>query len=790
MKARNNLILLLTCTLLIALAFFFQSITIFPQQENSEPPWPSKRELRRTFWRAGKLLIVYATENRENTKAFVDYARAYNEAVSWLEVSAKPDTAVESADLTSGPVLLIGAQFQNNIIREIISGLPVQFHNGSFRFGEKFTSKPGDIFVLSHYPNPLARQMSISFIGGREDAAIREFLPKLKSRYSQSGEFRVFRQGQGILLGFFSQENQGPWRIDEQQSRFYDNHVQNRTETAHYRVKYHGSKVTKRALTQIADRQERMFQSMLDRLSEHLPDLAELPKITLHLYESPEDKGLMTGNTDLSHSDYRQWAVHAIYNDILQGNDFFADAQLISQKVLKRTESDALRDGLAMVFTENWSKSGYEFWAGRYFETNNVNPLSDLVNSALYSKESYLIMRPLAGTFVDFIAKKYGWRTFFKLYNVWPKAELPEVDLAGFSLRALEKDWRSYLANLQVKKQEPSSSDKTSLFPIFQKGVSYAHEGYQIYNGYLSNKSKASLTKLHDLGTEWISITPFGYLDNKNKPGYLHYSFGAGSENDESVVTALAHARQLKMGAMLKPHILLNNHNWGWPGDVEMKTEEDWQAFFKYYNSWIRHYAVLAEIYDFDIFCIGTELLHTTKNHQKEWRKIVRNIRSLYNGPLVYAANWWQEFDQITFWDELDYIGMNCYYPLSNSDSSATIENLKQGAEQFVRTLESAANKYNKPVLLTEVGFASTARSWQHPHEDGRDKPPYFDDQVKCYRAVFEILWDKPWFYGFYWWKWPTYLERGGMRHSSYTPNGKPAEMVLAEWYSKPWVRN
>jgi len=109
------------------------------------------------------------------------------------------------------------------------------------------------------------------------------------------------------------------------------------------------------------------------------------------------------------------------------------------------------------------------------------------------------------------------------------------------------------------------------------------------------------------------------------------------------------------------------------------------------------------------------------------------------------------------------------------------------GMQKIAQGLESAARKYDRPVIFTEIGFTSTERSWKQPHEDGRGKPPYFGDQEKCYRAVFETLWQKPWFYGFYWWKWPTYLERGGMRHSSFTPNGKPAEKVLAKWYAKTW---
>ena len=229
----------------------------------------------------------------------------------------------------------------------------------------------------------------------------------------------------------------------------------------------------------------------------------------------------------------------------------------------------------------------------------------------------------------------------------------------------------------------------------------------------------------------------------------------------------------------------MSRGNWGWPGEVEMKSEKDWQKFFKYYNSWIRHYALLAEMYGMDSFCVGVELLKTTRDHQQEWREIISKVRRIYHGPIVYAANWGEEFEQIKFWDELDYIGLNCYYPLSGKDE-VTLADLKQGTAKFLPTIERVARKYQKPVLLTEVGFCSREKAWQKPHERGRrTASPSFADQALAYRAIFESFWDKEWFYGFYWWKWPTYLEYGGLQHSGFTPNGKPAEKVVKKWYSR-----
>lgn len=552
-------------------------------------------------------------------------------------------------------------------------------------------------------------------------------------------------------------------------------------ETKSFHFTYYGHSLTQADLSQIAVAQEKRFSSMTKRLSALFPEINRLLVIPIHLYESAEEKGLRTRNTNLSHINGKLREVHAIYNDTLNGLDFFAEARLILSELVAPGESSALRDGFAMIFTVDWARQGYKHWTKRINAIDNIIPLAELLNNDAYAKESYLFMRPLAASFVDFLISKVGAPQFIALYKEWPKQGLPGARVAGLDMNELEKAWRSYLTAMPG---DVPDTGKQNRKPVFQKGFSYAHEGYRIYNGYLSNKGFEALSRLGSLGAEWISITPFGYLNHRNKPGYLKFSFGAGSENDESVVTALQQARSLGMNGMLKPHVLMNSRNFGWPGEIEMKNERDWQAFFLYYNKWILHYALLAAIYDFDILCIGTELMQTTREHQAEWRQIIQNVRALYHGQITYAANWWQEFEQIQFWDKLDYIGMNCYYPLSDQES-VRLKDLKQGVQRIIPLFENAAKKYRKPVLLTELGFISARRSWLQPHKDGRGEKPYMADQALCYQAMFEAIWDKPWFAGFYWWKWPTYLERGGTGHSSFTPNGKPAENIVRHWYHK-----
>jgi hypothetical protein len=50
---------------------------------------------------------------------------------------------------------------------------------------------------------------------------------------------------------------------------------------------------------------------------------------------------------------------------------------------------------------------------------------------------------------------------------------------------------------------------------------------------------------------------------------------------------------------------------------------------------------------------------------------------------------------------------------------------------------------------------------------------------------VLKAFWDKPWFYGAYWWKVGSNAF-GGPLDRTHTPWGKPAMDIVAKWYRKP----
>lgn len=56
--------------------------------------------------------------------------------------------------------------------------------------------------------------------------------------------------------------------------------------------------------------------------------------------------------------------------------------------------------------------------------------------------------------------------------------------------------------------------------------------------------------------------------------------------------------------------------------------------------------------------------------------------------------------------------------------------------------------------------------------------------QAKAYESVLAAFWEKPWFYGAYWWKVGSNAFWGPLDRS-HTPWGKPAMDVISHWYRK-----
>jgi Glycoside Hydrolase Family 113 len=290
------------------------------------------------------------------------------------------------------------------------------------------------------------------------------------------------------------------------------------------------------------------------------------------------------------------------------------------------------------------------------------------------------------------------------------------------------------------------------------------------------------LRPVHQLGADWISQTPFGWSRAVDSPEVrLATRRVLWGESDSGLVATTNLARSLGLRTLLKPHLWVGHGQW--TGDVEMSSEADWRTWFDNYEVWLLHYSRLAAEQGIEALAIGTELGGTTAR-TADWRRIIAHVRAVYPGRLTYCANWSDEAERIQFWDALDFIGVQAYYPLSQSDHPS-LEEVRASWQSIAARLEKLARRTGKPVVFTEVGYKSMVGGLRQPWKWETDGEPDVIQQRDAYAALFETLWSRPWFAGTFVWKWHPHLRtQTGRAARDFTPQGKPALEVIRAWYT------
>jgi len=314
----------------------------------------------------------------------------------------------------------------------------------------------------------------------------------------------------------------------------------------------------------------------------------------------------------------------------------------------------------------------------------------------------------------------------------------------------------------------------------FMKGVAFTGYWSTAYQG---QAPLLSLDALRTTDAGWISILVTAYqmtIDSTE----IDFT-GERTPTDESVGALVNYARSAGLKVMLKPHVDLEADPEHYRGQIGSNfSESGWQAWFAAYEAFIIHYAALAESLNCEVFCAGCEL-GGTAGRAGEWRSIISGIREIYHGKLVYADNLAETNpDAVTWWDELDYIGQDVY-PTLSQEIDPTEEELRLGWSYLVGRLSYLSERWQLPVILTEIGCRSVLGGAINPWDWQKTGPPDMEIQKKYYQAAFQALTGRDWLQGMFWWQWLPDPDHGGLSDTGYSPHGKPAEAVLKTWYGR-----
>jgi len=171
------------------------------------------------------------------------------------------------------------------------------------------------------------------------------------------------------------------------------------------------------------------------------------------------------------------------------------------------------------------------------------------------------------------------------------------------------------------------------------------------------------------------------------------------------------------------------------------------------------------------------------ENRLDYWLALIKKIKTNYKGRLTYAANW-DEFKRTPFWSELDFIGVDAYFPVSESKTPTVMECLK-GWELHKKVVKEISDTYDRPILFTEFGYRSVDFSGKEPWKSDRSMSQVnLEAQTNTTQALFKTFWDEDWFAGGFLWKWHhNYEQAGGVDNTRFTPQNKPVEVVIKNHY-------
>ncbi len=452
----------------------------------------------------------------------------------------------------------------------------------------------------------------------------------------------------------------------------------------------------------------------------------------------------------------RRADLHLVYHpDDLPAYRYALAGVLLDRAGIAGRLPPEIAHGAALWLSRGWYGKPYPDWLPRLAAARVLPGAEEILARREPEDASNLLSTPAAAAVVDRL----------------PGATLKEKLAHLPSASQVEKILASFHASVEASAAPASRKEEP-----FLKGVSLAMLN-SLEGGYHAPAVEQQLDALASLGANAVSLMPFAFQPGADRPELRFLNQGPSSETDIGLIHAARAAKARGIRVLWKPHVWVAGASW--PGEIAMKSEADWAAWWRSYRRYVLHHALLARWAGADLFCVGVELSKTI-GREAEWRDLIAAVRLFYPGPVTYAANWYGDLETVRFWDQLDCVGVDAYFPLAEKLGAGKAE-LEQGARRVAERLARASRRSNKPVLLTEVGFAAKREAWMEPHVEGGQYSE--EDQAAAYEALLAALDHHPWLAGTFVWKAFSAPGSESGPEADFRFQGRKAEGVVRRYY-------
>lgn len=282
-----------------------------------------------------------------------------------------------------------------------------------------------------------------------------------------------------------------------------------------------------------------------------------------------------------------------------------------------------------------------------------------------------------------------------------------------------------------------------------------------------------TLDHIVTVGANWVSIHPYAMV---GRDGSVRWDRFDPREYAESIARPIreAHGRGLKI--FVKPHLAYWGSGFSWRGDIAYDDVESRRRFFREYKAWIVAVAAMAK--DADALSVGCEL-ERLSHLDEQWRDIIEGVRARTDAHLTYSANW-TEYLHVPFWDALDAVGIQAYFPIAD-DGLPTDDGLRAGWARRMEEMRAISRRTGRIVVFTELGYNRSENAAREPWKDDVDTSSAAQLlQERCLRVALEAIAAEPSVVGAFLWKWFPEPHPTGRNFALATAELK--DVICARW--------
>ena len=198
---------------------------------------------------------------------------------------------------------------------------------------------------------------------------------------------------------------------------------------------------------------------------------------------------------------------------------------------------------------------------------------------------------------------------------------------------------------------------------------------------------------------------------------------------------------------------------------------------------------------DVDMLFVGSEL-SSLQNLEKYWSSLIENVRSVYRGAVSYSANW-DDWNSVSFHNDLDILGINGYFPLerigseSESFNASAQINSAHVSSAYLRSmllphlsaLKLWSRENQTAIFFSEVGYPDHSLALQQPWNPGTPNSRYQPElQVEGYRAFLDVFGDADFSKGIFFYAIHQHEHRD---LNGYTPQQGKSREALIEYLNE-----